>query len=154
MRYNHSHRVGSDAGRNPKPYSAAPTIAMELNEYPRPANDTGIGVHWTVGYATAVGLAKIREFWLPELRSMGVKWVKIFNHDGALDFCELLLAEGFMPIVRLYRPNPNPWPAGRQGIGASRRPDARRCALLSSSTMSRMWTPSGRAGACRSTAWI
>jgi hypothetical protein len=113
MRYNHSHRVGSDAGRNPKPYSAAPTIAMELNEYPRPANDTGIGVHWTVGYATAVGLAKIREFWLPELRSMGVKWVKIFNHDGALDFCELLLAEGFMPIVRLYRPNPNP---GRLGV--------------------------------------
>jgi len=86
---------------------------MELNEYPRPANDTGIGVHWTVGYATAVGLARIREFWLPELRSMGVKWVKIFNHDGALDFCELLLAEGFMPIVRLYRPNPNP---GRLGV--------------------------------------
>ncbi len=70
-------------------------------------------MHWTVGYATAVGLARIREFWLPELRNMGVKWVKIFNHDGALDFCELLLAEGFMPIVRLYRPNPNP---GRLGV--------------------------------------
>ena len=70
-------------------------------------------MHWTVGYATAVGLARIREFWLPELRNMGVKWVKIFNHDGAIDFCELLLAEGFMPIVRLYRPNPNP---GRLGV--------------------------------------
>ncbi|HHY58688.1 MAG TPA: carboxypeptidase regulatory-like domain-containing protein [Chloroflexi bacterium] len=86
---------------------------MELNDYPRPANDTGIGVHWTVGYAAAVGMAKIREFWLPELKAMGVKWVKIFNHDGALDFCELLLAEGFMPIVRLYRPAPNP---GRLGV--------------------------------------
>lgn len=86
---------------------------MELNDYPRPANDTGIGMHWTVGYAAAVGMAKIREFWLPELKAMGVKWVKIFNHDGALDFCELLLAEGLMPIVRLYRPAPNP---GRLGV--------------------------------------
>jgi len=74
---------------------------MELHEYPRPVNDTGIGIHWTVGYATAVGINRIQEFWLPELKAMGVKWVKIFNHDGALDFCELLLAEGMMPIVRI-----------------------------------------------------
>jgi hypothetical protein len=86
---------------------------MELNEYPRPANDTGIGIHWTVGYAAAIGMAKLRDFWIPELKAMGVKWVKIFNHDGALDFCELLLAEGIMPIVRLYRPAPNP---GRLGV--------------------------------------
>jgi hypothetical protein len=81
---------------------------MELHEYPRPANDTGIGVHWCPGYATAVGMNRIREFWLPELKAMGVKWVKIFNHDGALDFAELLLAEGLMPVVRIYRPTPNP----------------------------------------------
>lgn len=81
---------------------------MELHEYPRPANDTGIGIHWAPGYAAAVGMAKLREVWIPELRSLGVKWVKIYNHDGALDFAELLLAEGFMPIVRLYRPTPNP----------------------------------------------
>jgi hypothetical protein len=81
---------------------------MELHEYPRPPHDTGIGVHWCAGYATAVGMSKIREFWLPELKAMGVKWVKIYNHDGALDFAELLLAEGIMPIVRIYRPTPNP----------------------------------------------
>jgi hypothetical protein len=81
---------------------------MELHEYPRPANDTGIGIHWAPGYAAAVGMAKLREVWIPELRALGVKWVKIYNHDGALDFAELLLAEGFMPIVRLYRPVPNP----------------------------------------------
>jgi hypothetical protein len=86
---------------------------MELNEYPRPANDTGIGVHWVVGYATAIGISRIREYWIPELKSMGVKWVKVFNHDGALDFCELLLAEGIMPVVRIYRPSPNP---GRLGV--------------------------------------
>ena len=81
---------------------------MELHEYPRPANDTGIGIHWAPGYAAAVGMAKLREVWIPELRALGVKWVKIYNHDGALDFAEMLLAEGFMPIVRLFRPTPNP----------------------------------------------
>lgn len=81
---------------------------MELYEYPRPANDTGIGIHWSTGYATAIGMRKIREFWLPEMKALGIKWVKIYNHDGALDFAELLLTEGFMPIVRIYRPTPNP----------------------------------------------
>jgi len=83
-------------------------VGMELHEYPRPANDTGIGVHWTTGYATAIGMRQIRDFWIPELRALGVKWIKIYNHDGALNFAELLLAEGFMPIIRIYRPAPNP----------------------------------------------
>ncbi len=86
---------------------------MNLDEYPRPANDTGIGAHWAPGFAAAVGMGQIREFWIPEMKSMGVKWLKIFNHDGALDLCELLLAEEIMPIVRLYRPSPNP---GRLGV--------------------------------------
>src|SRR5690606_19317696 len=81
---------------------------MELHEYPRPANDTGIGVHWSAGFASAIGIGKIRDIWIPEMKAMGVKWVKIFNHDGAIDFAELLLSEGFMPIVRIYRPSPNP----------------------------------------------
>ncbi len=86
---------------------------MELHDYPRPQNDTGIGIHWCVGYAASVGLSKIREVWLPALRALGVKWVKLYNHDGALDLAELLLAEEIMPIVRLYRPAPNP---GRLGV--------------------------------------
>lgn len=81
---------------------------MDLHEYPRPANDTGIGVHWTAGFASTIGIGRIRDFWIPEMKAMGIKWVKIFNHDGAIDFAELLLAEGFMPIVRIYRPSPNP----------------------------------------------
>ncbi len=81
---------------------------MELHEYPRPANDTGIGIHWSVGFASASGMGRIRDFWIPELKAMGVKWVKISNHDGAIDFAELLLAEGIMPIVRIFRPSPNP----------------------------------------------
>ncbi len=86
---------------------------MELHEYPRPKHDTGIGIHWVAGYPTATGLTRIREVWIPEMKALGVKWVKVFNHDGALDFIELLLAEGFMPIVRLYRSSPNP---GRLGV--------------------------------------
>lgn len=83
-------------------------FGMDLHEYPRPTNDTGIGIHWTTGYATAIGMRQIKEFWIPEMKALGVKWVKIYNHDGALDFAELLLTEGFMPIVRIYRPTPNP----------------------------------------------
>lgn len=81
---------------------------MELHEYPRPANDTGIGVHWSVGFASATGMGHIRDFWIPDLKAMGVKWVKIANHDGAIDFAELLLSEEIMPIVRIFQPSPNP----------------------------------------------
>ncbi|MCB0073620.1 MAG: hypothetical protein KDE20_19265, partial [Caldilineaceae bacterium] len=86
---------------------------MELYEYPRPANDTGIGIHWVTGFAAAVGMSRLREYWIPELKALGVKWVKLPNHDGALEFAELLLAEDIMPVVRIFRPNPNP---GRLGV--------------------------------------
>ncbi len=81
---------------------------MELHEYPRPANDTGIGVHWAAGNPSAVGLGQIRDFWIPEMKSLGIKWVKLFTHDGAQAVADLLLTEGFMPVVRIYRPHPNP----------------------------------------------
>jgi hypothetical protein len=61
-------------------------------------------------------MARIREHWLPELRTLGVKWVKIYNHDGALDLAELLLSEGIVPIVRIYRPTPNPSRLGLREI--------------------------------------
>lgn len=86
---------------------------MELWEYPRPENDTGIGIHWCTGSAGAAGLSRIRDFWVPEMKAMGFKWVKIHTHDGAEDFVELVLSEGFMPIMRIYRVHPNP---GRLGI--------------------------------------
>ena len=89
---------------------------MELHEYPRPDNDTGIGLHWVAGYATAVGIARIREYWIPQLKSLGVKWIKIYNHDGAIDFAELLLAEGIMPVVRIFQPTPNPSRLGLKEI--------------------------------------
>jgi hypothetical protein len=81
---------------------------MDLQDYPRPQNDTGIGVHWSAGYPAAVGLGQIRDMWLPELDASGVKWVKIARADGGTALDELLLNHGIMPIVRVYRPQPNP----------------------------------------------
>ncbi|HEY64671.1 MAG TPA: carboxypeptidase regulatory-like domain-containing protein [Caldilineae bacterium] len=89
---------------------------MELHEYPRPKGDTGIGIHWSAGYPAAIGLGRIRDEWIPELIAMGVKWVKIANHDGGLEFAELLLEHDIMPIVRLYRPTPNPGTLGEREL--------------------------------------
>ena len=79
---------------------------MELQDYARPPHDTGIGVHWSAGNAGAVGLGALRDYWLPQLIDLGVKWVK-FLHDGGLELAELLLRNDIMPIVRLYRLRPN-----------------------------------------------
>ena len=81
---------------------------MDLRDYPRPLNDTGIGVHWSAGYPAPNGLGAVRDTWLPELLALGVKWVKIARGDGGTAIDELLLDNGIMPIVRLYRPQPNP----------------------------------------------
>ncbi len=81
---------------------------MDLRDYPRPKGDTGIGVHWSAGFPSVIGLTQIQDYWIPELIAMGVKWVKIAQHDGGLDFAKMLLAHDIMPIVRLYRPQPNP----------------------------------------------
>lgn len=79
---------------------------MKLSEYPRPPQDTRIGIHWSAGNAGAVGMGEIRSRWIPLLKEMGVKWVKLL-HDGGLELAQELLATGIMPIVRLYRPAPN-----------------------------------------------
>jgi hypothetical protein len=81
---------------------------MDLHDYPRPKGDTGIGVHWSAGYPAVVGIGQIRDFWLPELQAMGVKWVKLAQYDGGLELAETLLKSDIMPIVRLYRFQPNP----------------------------------------------
>ena len=93
---------------------------MDLRDYPRPKNDTGIGVHWNAGYASAIGLGQVEQIWLPKLKAMGVKWVKISQHDGAMGFAELLLKNDIMPIVRIYRPQPNPGTLGNRELAAVR----------------------------------
>ena len=92
---------------------------MELWQYPRPKDDTGIGMHWSAGVdAKAVGLPKIRDYWLPELKAMGVKWVKML-HLGGQDLAELFLAHDIMPVVRLFRRQPNSTDLQRGTLGPS-----------------------------------
>jgi hypothetical protein len=81
---------------------------MDLYDYPRPKGDTGIGLHWSASYPAVVGIGRVREFWLPEIQAMGVKWVKLAQHDGGLELSDLLLKNDIMPVVRLYRFQPNP----------------------------------------------
>ena len=81
---------------------------MDLRDYPRPKGDTGIGVHWSAGFPAAIGLGQIEDSWIPEIQAMGVKWVKLAQHDGGLELAELLLKHDIMPVVRLYRFQPNP----------------------------------------------
>ncbi len=79
---------------------------MKLSDFPRPPGDTRIGVHWSPGVADAVGLPQIRDVWIPLLKEMGVKWVKLL-HTGSFRVVEELLANDIMPVVRLYRFKPN-----------------------------------------------
>ncbi len=79
---------------------------MKLTDFPRPPEDTRIGVHWSPGIANAIGMGQIRDFWIPLLKEMGVKWVKLL-HMGSYELVEELLANEIMPVVRLYRFKPN-----------------------------------------------
>lgn len=73
---------------------------MDLSEFPRPPADNGRGIHWSPGVANQVGDNVIRDYWLPELQAMGMKWVKFMSIGGG-GLAELLLASGIMPVVRL-----------------------------------------------------
>ncbi len=75
---------------------------MDLYDYPRPINDTGIGVHWSAG-VSHVSTSQLRSFWIPELHALGVCWVKLADHRYAVSLAEDLLAAGIMPIVQIHR---------------------------------------------------
>ncbi|RME81787.1 MAG: carboxypeptidase regulatory-like domain-containing protein [Caldilineae bacterium] len=79
---------------------------MRLQDYPRPPQDNGIGIHWSAGNPAAVGIGELRDRWLPELQRLGIKWVKML-HEGGYALAEMLLDAGIMPVVRLFRSQPN-----------------------------------------------
>ncbi|MYC19977.1 MAG: carboxypeptidase regulatory-like domain-containing protein [Caldilineaceae bacterium SB0662_bin_25] len=80
---------------------------MALHEYPRPADDTGIGIHWCAGVSAATP-EMVETFWLRELMDLGVKWVKIADQRGALELSRALLAAQIMPIVQIVREGSGP----------------------------------------------
>jgi len=86
---------------------------MALHDYPRPADDTGIGIHWCAGVSAAAP-ELVETFWLRELMELGVKWVKIADQRGALWLSRALLAAQVMPIVQIVREGAGP---GRLSAG-------------------------------------
>ena len=81
---------------------------MRLEDYPRPKGDNGRGLHWSASVYHPTGSAL--DFWIDELVAMKIKWLKVLDDGGgsSLDLCKRLLAADIMPVVRLYRMEPNP----------------------------------------------
>lgn len=83
-------------------------MSKSLTDYPRPQNDNGRGVFASAD-ADWLGGDEGYDFWIAELSTLGIKWVKVVD-DGAnsLPFCEKLLAANIFPIVRILRRDPAP----------------------------------------------
>lgn len=87
---------------------------MRVEDFPRPKHDNRRGVHWSASVYHPTGAAL--DFWIGELQAMKIKWLKLIDDGGgsALELCRRLLAADIMPIVRLYRLEPNPGHIGRR----------------------------------------
>ncbi len=85
---------------------------MRLADFPRPKNDNRRGVHWSASVYHPGGGAL--DFWISELQAMKIKWVKVLDDGGGSSFelCQRLLAADIMPVVRLFRIEPNPGSIG------------------------------------------
>jgi protocatechuate 3,4-dioxygenase beta subunit len=81
---------------------------MRLEDFPRPKDDNRRGVHWSASIYHPTGSAL--DFWLKELQAMHIKWVKLLDDGGgsSTEVCQRLIAADIMPIVRLWRGEPNP----------------------------------------------
>jgi hypothetical protein len=85
---------------------------MRFEDFPRPKNDNRRGVHWSASVYHPSGSEL--DFWIGELRAMHIKWVKLLDDSGgsSLEVCQRLLEADIMPVVRLYRQEPNPGTIG------------------------------------------
>ncbi|NOZ29094.1 MAG: carboxypeptidase regulatory-like domain-containing protein [Chloroflexi bacterium] len=94
---------------------------MRIEDFPRPKDDNGRGVHWSASVYHPSG--SDLDFWINELLAMKIKWVKLLDDGGgsSLELCERLLDADIMPIVRLYRKEPNPGHIGGREIETIRK---------------------------------
>jgi hypothetical protein len=81
---------------------------MKLSDYPRPPSDNGRGLHWSPSLY-AWGQDKW-DFWARQIQEMNLKWIKVLDDSGGSTYplCRRLVDIGVMPVVRLYRTEPNP----------------------------------------------
>lgn len=75
--------------------------------FPRPP--TNRGIHWTASCDHSRTLAEW-PFWSKELTDMNIGWVKLLDNGGgsSINLCKALKSVGIEPVVRMYRPRPNP----------------------------------------------
>ena len=85
---------------------------MRIEDFPRPKADNRRGIHWSASVYHPVGSAL--DYWLSELQAMKIKWVKVLDDGGgsSLEVSQRLLTADIMPVVRLYRMEPNPGTIG------------------------------------------
>ena len=81
---------------------------MNLQDYPRPANQSRRGIHWSATVFHPFG--STLDWWISELLAMNIKWVKLLDDGGgsAKNVCQKLLAKDIFPIVRIFHTRPNP----------------------------------------------
>ncbi len=85
------------------------TKPMALSDFPRPVGDNGRGIHWVP--ITSTSNAVVDRF-VKEAKDMKIKWM-VFLNDGTKigdnDYLvKKLVANGIMPIMRIYTPNGQP----------------------------------------------
>lgn len=97
-----------------------PANRMQIEDFPRPPDDNGRGVHWSGSVYHPKGSEL--DYWIAELQALKIKWVKLMDDSGgsSLELCQRLLAAGIMPVVRLFKEKPNPAGVGGRGIDAAK----------------------------------
>lgn len=82
---------------------------MRIEDFPRPKDDNGRGVHWSARLYHDVIQPNL-DYWVDQLVAMKIKWVKLLDDGGGsgMDFCRRLVAADIMPVVRLYMAQLNP----------------------------------------------
>ena len=94
---------------------------MELHEFPRPPQDNGRGVHWSL---SVYEWGKSNwNFWAEQLQAMKIKWVKVMDDGGGsgLPVARRLVDLGIMPVVRFYWMEQNPGNISDRGAKAVKR---------------------------------
>ena len=83
---------------------------MKLSQYPRPKDDTGLGIHGGANAFYPLGeRSSDYPYWINELQQMGFKWYKLtVAGDAGGEAISALIKAGITPVVRMYRPEPNP----------------------------------------------
>lgn len=85
------------------------TRPMALSDFPRPEGDNGRGMHWVPTLSSSNAVV---DRFVKEAKEMKIKWMVILNDDakiGANDYLvKQLVANGIMPIMRIYTPNGKP----------------------------------------------